>query len=120
MAPDQKTRVSDAHSADRPHVVARPEHVGVVTEMFYEHLQKRRRDWDFLSCSAAGCGVHAPTAVAPPELQEVLGSVAQPRQRHDPGPLEDAPGIRRRARAQVSVNSGVSSAGYSPAARSGC
>lgn len=37
-----------AHSADRPHVVARPEHVGVVTEMFYEYLQKRRRDWELL------------------------------------------------------------------------
>ncbi len=37
-----------AHSADRPHVVARPEHVGVVTEMFYEYLQERRREWDLL------------------------------------------------------------------------
>jgi hypothetical protein len=37
-----------AHSGDRPHVVARPEHVGVVTEMFYEYLQQQRREWEFL------------------------------------------------------------------------
>jgi len=37
-----------AHSADRPHVVARAEHLGIATEMFYEYLAEHRRDWDFL------------------------------------------------------------------------
>ncbi len=37
-----------AHDADRPHVVARAEHVGIVTEMFYEYLQEHRREWDLL------------------------------------------------------------------------
>ncbi len=37
-----------AHDADRPHVVAKAEHLGVVTEMFYEYLRDHRREWDLL------------------------------------------------------------------------
>ena len=37
-----------AHDADRPHVVARAEHLGIVTEMFYEYLRERRQEWDLL------------------------------------------------------------------------
>ena len=36
------------HDADRPHVVARTEHVGIATEMFYEYLRERRQEWDVL------------------------------------------------------------------------
>jgi hypothetical protein len=37
-----------AHDADRPHVVAKAEHLSIVTEMFYEYLRDRRREWDLL------------------------------------------------------------------------
>jgi hypothetical protein len=37
-----------AHDADRPHVVAKTEHVGIATEMFYEYLRERRHEWDLL------------------------------------------------------------------------
>lgn len=37
-----------AHSGDRPHLVAKSEHVGVVTEMFCEYLHDHRREWEFL------------------------------------------------------------------------
>ena len=37
-----------AHDADRPHVVAKAEHLGIVTEMFYEYLREHRREWDLL------------------------------------------------------------------------
>jgi GNAT acetyltransferase-like protein len=37
-----------AHDADRPHVVAKAENIGVVTEMFYEYLWDHRREWDLL------------------------------------------------------------------------
>ena len=37
-----------AHDADRPHVVAKVEHLGIVTEMFYEYLREHRREWDLL------------------------------------------------------------------------
>ena len=37
-----------AHDADRPHVVAKAENIGVVTEMFYEYLRDHRREWDLL------------------------------------------------------------------------
>jgi hypothetical protein len=37
-----------AHDADRPHVVAKAQHLGLVTEMFYEYLHARRREWDLL------------------------------------------------------------------------
>ncbi len=37
-----------AHDADRPHVVAKGEHLGIVTEMFYDYLREHRREWDLL------------------------------------------------------------------------
>ena len=36
------------HDADRPQLVARPEHVLAVSESFYAYLLERRREWSFL------------------------------------------------------------------------
>jgi hypothetical protein len=36
------------HDADRPHIVAKAEYLGLVTEMFYEYLNSRRREWSLL------------------------------------------------------------------------
>ncbi len=36
------------HDADRPHVVARPEHLIQVSEAFYAYLLGRKREWSFL------------------------------------------------------------------------
>ena len=46
--PIQRLGFLVAHDADRPHVVARAEHLGIVTEMFYEYLREHRQEWDLL------------------------------------------------------------------------
>lgn len=37
-----------AHDTDRPHLVARAEHLGRVSEAFYEYLLGRKQEWSFL------------------------------------------------------------------------
>lgn len=36
------------HDTDRPHLVARPEHLSQVSEAFYVYLLGRKREWNFL------------------------------------------------------------------------
>jgi hypothetical protein len=36
------------HDTDRPHLVARPEHLNQVSEAFYAYLLGRKREWSFL------------------------------------------------------------------------
>ena len=37
-----------AHTADRPHMVVRPEYANKVSEAFYAYLLKRKQEWSFL------------------------------------------------------------------------
>lgn len=46
--PIQRLGFLVAYDADRPHVVAKGEHLGIVTEMFYEYLREHRQEWDLL------------------------------------------------------------------------
>jgi len=59
-----------AHDADRPHVVARAENIGVVTEMFYEYLRDHRREWDLLELQQQDA---ASTLYPPPPSVNLTG-----------------------------------------------
>lgn len=57
-----------AHTADRPHLVARPEHAAAVAAAMYAHLFERRREWSLLEFQQqdAGSPLLLPLAAATP------------------------------------------------------
>lgn len=63
-----------AHTADRPHLVARPAHAAAVAEAMYAHLLERRREWSLLEFQQQDAGS---PLLAPPADAAVRGCRAR-------------------------------------------